>query len=960
MEASLRTVVDKRPKIRRLTFCIPIDLPDARAGRGKSARQRFEDAKASWKQRIPGAERVKIDLWQAGDILQRLNAPEHRGKQWFFWERELFDVSWCEEMLEVVERAAGERYTPEAHVELPVGRAIDGLARSAWIAERFASRHEEVRRRTQRLVASHGTGLGVARAVAHARHLASEWQAAFGAVDVRSGRGLDVGALTELTQRASSACSAADPPPAKRKRDRQRAEWLRHHVWQCELAYAEMLQLLRSGAMRAAEAGVLLLKGDAGQGKTHLLIDGARRLVREGQPAAVLLASRVDPNAPWTSIAEAFGVPASGRDTLLGAMEAAGEAAGAPFVLVIDALNERPDAEAWAAALPVLLAELARTPWVVLAVSVRSGYEPLVLPEGGLHGRAAIVVHEGFVQREAEALERYFEHYGIEQPRVPLLSAEFTNPLFLKALLREPSGAGRVRTAARPLAPDRGVRQLRCAAPASRDASTQARPRRQRGGRRLRAFALALADRGTDTMERGDAAALLDQFAPQRVEWPDTMLGRMLDEGVLADDLAYEWRGGKTQRTRVVRFTYQRLADHSIVGYVLGRITDADALRDALAPGAALRKWISEAPSGWLKALSMQVPERFGVELIDATEWQVGKGGREVLLGELIDGLSWREPDSITLRTLELVEEATRLDDDLAGAVEETMLRVAAIPEHPLNAERLHATLVAQPMPDRDAGWGIRTYHAYADGGALERLARWAARGPHPAATDDVIVLAALPLMWMLGSPNRFARGSTRAWSRGSSCSQAQSSMPTSRRRPPLPRRTSSDPRRGSRSASASASASQNPQASVPQHDDQLAQPVAVDAVTGVAHHADDLLDRQRIGGVAHPLVARRPAGVELRQGGGRATAAGGIEQLGHDPPRESETHRACSRASSHASGAHHRRRARAGTSWFSQSMSIVIQTGTCVFGAPHGSLRRPGVQPYANVQKGMASRVAA
>jgi hypothetical protein len=50
---------------------------------------------------------------------------------------------------------------------------------------------------------------------------------------------------------------------------------------------------------------------------------------------------------------------------------------------------------------------------------------------------------------------------------------------------------------------------------------------------------------------------------------------------------------------------------------------------------------------------------------------------------------------------------------------------------------------------------------------------------------------------------------SIRAWSQGASCSQAQSSMPTSRRRPPLPRRTSSDPRRASRSASASASASQ-------------------------------------------------------------------------------------------------------------------------------------------------------
>lgn len=46
MEQSLKTVVNKRTDCRRLTFCIPFDLPDAvEAGKRKSARQRFEDRK---------------------------------------------------------------------------------------------------------------------------------------------------------------------------------------------------------------------------------------------------------------------------------------------------------------------------------------------------------------------------------------------------------------------------------------------------------------------------------------------------------------------------------------------------------------------------------------------------------------------------------------------------------------------------------------------------------------------------------------------------------------------------------------------------------------------------------------------------------------------------------------------------------------------------------------------------
>ena len=61
------------------------------------------------------------------------------------------------------------------------------------------------------------------------------------------------------------------------------------------------------------------------------------------------------------------------------------------------------------------------------------------------------------------------------------------------------------------------------------------------------------------------------------------------------------------------------------------------------------------------------------------------------------------------------------------------------------------------------------------------------------------------PMMTQKSGPTG---SSTRAVSHGCSCSHAQSSMPTSRRRPPLPRRTSTEPRRGSRSASPRARAS--------------------------------------------------------------------------------------------------------------------------------------------------------
>ena len=127
-------------------------------------------------------------------------------------------------------------------------------------------------------------------------------------------------------------------------------------------------------------------------------------------------------------------------------------------------------------------------------------------------------------------------------------------------------------------------------------------------------------------------------------------------------------------------------------------------------------------------------------------------------------------------------------------------------------------------------------------------------------------VRASAPLTTQNSGPTG---SSTRASSQGSSCSHAQSSMPTSRRRPPLPRRTSSDPRRAVQVGLGERERLADAQAGAPQHDDQPAQPAAVDAVAGVAHDGDDLLDRRWVRGVADPLVARRPAGVEVRQRGG-------------------------------------------------------------------------------------------
>jgi len=93
--------------------------------------------------------------------------------------------------------------------------------------------------------------------------------------------------------------------------------------------------------------------------------------------------------------------------------------------------------------------------------------------------------------------------------------------------------------------------------------------------------------------------------------------------------------------------------------------------------------------------------------------------------------------------------------------------------------------------------------------------------------------------------------------------------MPTSRRRPALPRRTQQRAATRIQVGLGERERLVDAQPGPPEHDDEAAQAPPVDAVARAAHHRHDLLDRRRIRGIAHPLVARRPAGMELRQRGG-------------------------------------------------------------------------------------------
>lgn len=756
METSLKTVVRKRKNCRRLTFCIPFNLPDAvGAGKFKSARQKFEDRKRSWKRRIPGADRVRIDLWSEGDLLQRLvGHPGQRGIMRFFWDKDVFSSKWCERRMSIAHGRAGMRYTPELHVGLPVSFALEGLAMSESYWRRFRDDRNSILLAMEQIQISRYAGLGMTHKLHRLKRKMDEWQRATPEKSTLPQR-LEQKSLLDLTQDCMCLIPNVDqsrPPEGQWTQTQHLTEELAHHLRSVKSGLNRFQELLRSDASKAAASGALLLKGPAGQGKTHLFCDMGDRAVRAKRPAAVILGGRLSGRNVWSEIAKQMGLADVGSEVLISAMHAAAEASNAPFLLLIDALNEATDPTAWREELPQLLAEVAQNPWISVAVSVRSTFLDMVLPEGGL-SNVTEVEHPGFDGRELEATERFFDAAGLEQPRIPLLTPEFTNPLFLKLYCESLSGKGLS-------APSLGEAHLSQTFRQYLERKEERIAGRLQMDQKMRPvqkaideFSKELVNTKSDNLPYEAASNLIGAIDHEHYKWPDTLFGQLLSEGVLDTDFVLD---SETKESRhVVRFTYQRFADYQAASILLDPFDgDAGSLRRALSPEAPLHQTLLDAPLSWIEALAVLVPERFGIEFPDAADWDLDPNLRRRWTSALTMSVCVRRPSAVTEQTIELLADA---QVDARDAVE-ISLSVATQPQHRLNAYWLHEWLKQMPMPDRDVTWSRHIDNTLDGGGPLDRLIRWASRSRRPECPPDVVELAAIVLAWTFTSPNRILR----------------------------------------------------------------------------------------------------------------------------------------------------------------------------------------------------------
>ena len=503
----------------------------------------------------------------------------------------------------------------------------------------------------------------------------------------------------------------------------------------------------------------LVIKGEAGCGKSHLLGDVASNRIADGLPTVLLLGTDFAGGTYETIITSKVGFTGTFQE-FLSSFNQIGIQVGSRALLMIDALNEGPQAELWKNRLSGLIKSLKDYPAIGLVVSVRDTYFNDVIPDGIEDDlKATIIEHKGFKGLEYEAVRQFCLAYELNLPNVPILTPEFCNPLFLKIICDTLEASGEK------VFPKgfNGVSVLFNKYFNNLDKKFAEKRIEYKykdvvsAAVKLLAFPIFEAEYNLLKMQ--DADKIIQQHFPGCLY----LLADLIDNNVLLKTKSQY----SDEKEDCVVFSYQRISDFIIAREIVKKYPDWESFVGNLKGDKSLKEIVIESHwmyKGVLEALAVLIPEMFSHEITDLIKFIPKDKFRrnydlclEFLSEALINSLNWRSIESINKDSIRkfLNSKNNRVNTEVWWY---KLVELSAIPNHPFNADYFHAIMMRVTMSQRDGTFqfffnGCAGYDDDRCANPLRRLIDWAwSDGVSEKADPESARLAAIMLCWLLSS----------------------------------------------------------------------------------------------------------------------------------------------------------------------------------------------------------------
>ena len=773
IDSSVKTALDKHPRLDRYYVCVPRDRSDARMPNQTSEMDRWNDHVVKWQcwAKDRGMN-VQFVWWGSSELIDRLSREEHTGRRFFWFGQHEFSQNWFRLHLDEAVKAAGPRYTPEVHVDLPIAQDMERFSRSHFLFDEVKSLAVRIRRAHDGLVYAQRSSEFPVGAI-DLDDLSDATNAVLEALSQLEPSPFDFLPFPEIAKTADNGCKSGmqvleriwelqrEWKPTSEERRTYRSysqgplENLLSYMQRLQLDLQEVVEIC-SHANSLANGQLLLLRGDGGTGKTHLLCDFAKRRVEAQLPTLLLMGQRfLSEDDPWEQLLQQLDLSQSSAEEFAGGLESAAQASDCRALVMIDALNEGNGRKIWLAHLSSFLARLEKSPWIGVVLSVRSSYEEAVIPEN-VRDKAAIVTQHGFTGHEFDATRTFFAHYGLESPSTPILQPEFSNPLFLKAICEGLQGSGerRLPSGFHGITAVFGLYLKAIHERFWKPESLDYDPKNNLVSQALERLAERLAVYETRRLLCSEAQVIVNNLLPGR-DYSRSLYAALVAEGILTEDMDRS-AGGLYEA--VVSITYDRFADHIIADHLLTTHLGADDSDAAFSKGGGLA-FLCEAEKyvryGLIEALCIQVPERTGKELVRLAPGVLNRPG---IAYAFLQSIMWRKHDAFSEDTRAALNDFIQRED-ISEEFLDTVMSVSTVPGHPFNAESLDRRLRQDSMPERDSWWSTYLHKAWETQSSVDRLIDWASNLSADDDVEDTVTdLAATTLAWMFTTPNRFLR----------------------------------------------------------------------------------------------------------------------------------------------------------------------------------------------------------
>ena len=741
IDGSVKEALNTHPNLRRYIIAAPTDPSDAHVGGKMSMKKRIDGYVERWSELNP---RVTFEFWWASDLIERIQKPQNQGMiRFWFGGHEFTDEDFIRFNAESI-KDLGKRYTPELNVEVRANEYFEVLSRGKSLALFL---EEELK-----------TAEGACRRIEMDMHChnaidkVESVRSAIKKIKDTNVSGIDRLSLDEFLTALSSLADTVQNI-ANKIIDKDKTTYEENRLSRKLYDYAvDVLHVyndLHQDYIRLINDPILILEGDAGVGKSHLIADVVERRAKEKQFSLLFLGQKfVTDEEPFTQMMNMLYFKGSSEE-LMEILEAKAETTGHRIIIFIDAINEGHGLKIWPINIRSFIDRIRQHPWLGLVLSVRSSYQPAILPwdEFG-YDYFVVASHHGFGCSTQKAVQLYFKEYNILYPSVPLLNPEFRNPLFLHLFCEGMKNNG-YRTI-----PD-GIRGITLVMNLFLD-GVEKSIRKERHyspsikcvEKAIRKYIACTTKEGRHEIPTDKAIEMFADICPS-VFCEGELMDCLVSEGVFCKNVFRKKDGTYGE---CIYLTYERFDNILQAAYLIDELQyDTETLEEYVQTVKNPFK-----VGGLLESLATLLPERKGVELYDALP---SFKDSEAVVYAVLSSLIWRDEKTIDAR-LDTYFDDFISDDQFRERFIRTVIELGFNKGNLYNADYLHKMLVPMRLADRDAMWIPVLYRIYGSReNIVEDIINWVWDESDKVYIDAKSVeLGATLLSWFLASTNRKLR----------------------------------------------------------------------------------------------------------------------------------------------------------------------------------------------------------